>query len=152
MGQPYQGGIIAYIDNSGEHGLIAAPSDQGYEMWYNVTPIINTYATGTEIGTGQSNTTKIVQAYGAGNYAAKLCDDLVLNGYSDWFLPSKDELNELWKNKDLIGGFISSSYWCSSEYDKDHAWWQSFINDINPGRQSTVHKVANCPVRAVRYF
>jgi len=126
VGMPYQGGIIAYVDNSGEHGLIAAPNDQSEGIvWATVKNV--TGAIGTSIGTGQSNTTKIIQALGNGNYAAKLCDNLVLNGYSDWFLPSKDELNEMLKNCHIIGGFNTVNgyyYWSSSELDKDYAWYQ----------------------------
>jgi hypothetical protein len=49
---------------------------------------------GTVIGTGNTNTNLIVAVQGNGNYAAKICYDLVLNGYSDWFLPSRDEPDE----------------------------------------------------------
>ena len=115
IGQEYQGGKIAYLDATGKHGLIAAPADQSAGIqWYNGSDIA-TGATGTAIGTGKNNTTKIVQAQRAGNYAAKLCDDLVLNGYNDWYLPSQDELKELYKNKDLIGGFTTGWYWSSTE-------------------------------------
>jgi len=109
VGQPYQGGIVAYIDETGKHGLIAAPEDQSPGIqWYNGS-YIETGATAIAIGTGKSNTEKIIEEQSAGTYAAKLCDDLVLNGYSDWFLPSKDELNELYKNRAEIGGFSNTS-------------------------------------------
>jgi hypothetical protein len=157
IGENYQGGVIAYIDHTGEHGLIAAKQDQDICLGWSFvgnTPI--TGATGTAIGTGKSNTTKIVQAQGNSSYAAKLCDDLVLNGYSDWFLPSKDELNLLYINRDVIGGFTNSNvrYWSSTEHDKDRAWYQHF-ND--GGWQDIYKKVTSgggmcmC-VRAVRYF
>jgi len=149
VGDNYQGGIIAYIDNSGEHGLIAASSDQSTGIqWYNGSSN-DTGANGTTIGTGQSNTTKIVQAQDSGSYAAKLCDDLVLNDYSDWYLPSKDELNMLYQNRILIGGFdTSSNYWSSSEYNYEAAWGQYFAT----GAQSAYGKRAMCRVRAVRAF
>ena len=129
VGVHYQGGIIAYLDETGKHGLIAAPEDQSTGIkWCNDSFII-TGATGEAIGTGQSNTTKIVQAQGAGNYAAKLCDDLVLNGYDDWFLPSKDELSILYENSNVIGGFSNRYYWSSSEYSNVDAWYNSFYNN-----------------------
>jgi len=104
VGQSYQGGIIAYVDDTGKHGLIAAPSDQSAGIqWYNGSYFLVT--TGTEIGTGKNNTDRIVQMQGDGAYAAKLCHDLVIGSYNDWFLPSKDELNMLYQNRLEIGGF-----------------------------------------------
>ena len=151
LGQSYQGGKIAYIDSTGKHGLIAAPSDQGVGIpWDNGTwpndPA--TGATGTAIGTGQANTAVIVTAQGPGSYAAKLCDDLVLNGYSDWYLPSKDELNQLYLNQAVVGGFANSLYWSSSEYGYNSAWGQYFGN----GGQYNYYKNYTLAVRAVRAF
>jgi hypothetical protein len=110
VGQSYQGGIIAYIDATGKHGLIAAPQDQSNGIqWSNGESFLVT--TETAIGTGKNNTARIVQMQGNGAYAAKLCADLVLNGYSDWFLPSTDELNMLYQNRLEIGKFnFSSTY------------------------------------------
>jgi hypothetical protein len=123
IGEDYQGGIIAYIDGTGEHGLIV--TFDFYETGIYWGNEMVTGATGTAIGTGKSNTAKIVQAQGPGEYAAKLCDDLVLNGYSDWFLPSKDELNIIYKN---IGGghYNNDVYWSSSENNYKYAWMQDF--------------------------
>ena len=153
IGDSYQGGIIAYIDNTGQHGLIAAPTDQSTGIRWNNGSYITIGATGLTIGTGQSNTIKIIQAQGNGSYAAKLCDDLVLNGYNDWFLPSKDELNILYQNKNLIGGFISNAYsyyWSSSEYDISRAWDHIFSSSSSG--QSNTNKNNTFRVRAVRYF
>ena len=156
VGTYFQGGIIAYLDNTNQHGIIAAPNDQSYGIqWYNGDYIV-TGAIGTAIGTGQTNTTAIVLAQGEGDYAAKLCDDLVLNGYSDWFLPSKDELNMLYKNRNLIGGFDMTSgiYWSSSEdYFNNatilyYAWNQLFYD----GGQYNYYKGNAYRVRAVRAF
>ena len=152
IGDHYQGGIVAYIDATGKHGLIAAPEDQSSaSLWNNGSSIVFTGAIGTAIGTGKSNTKAIVKAQGEGIYAAKLCDDLVLNGYDDWYLPSKDELNILYQNKDLIGGFDSSYYWSSSELygDYNYAWYQEFY----AGRQDYYYKnYYMWRVRAVRDF
>jgi len=151
LGQSYQGGKIAYIDSTGKHGLIAAPSDQSAGILWNNGTFPNdpvTGATGTAIGTGQANTNAIIAAQGPGNYAAKLCDDLVLNGYSDWYLPSKDELNQLYLNQTVVGGFANGSYWSSSEYDYDIAWSQYFGN----GYQYNNNKYSTLAVRAVRAF
>jgi len=113
IGKEHQGGIIFYIDASGQHGLIAAQTDQDTRIiWGDNIKIGNL---DRAIGTGKRNTDIIVAKLGAGNYAAKLCADLVLNGYSDWFLPSKDELNQLYLNKDKVDGFAIGFYWSSTE-------------------------------------
>ena len=147
VGMHYQGGIIAYIDETGMHGLIAALSQNSEIQWGNGSFVV-TGAAATGIGTGKSNTDKIVAALGAGNYAAKICKDLTLNGYNDWYLPSKDELNILYKNKDKIGGFTNDLYWSSSELNNDGAWTQSF----GIGTQYNTNRNYKCKVRAVRSF
>jgi len=151
IGDSYQGGIVAYIDGTGKHGLIAAPKDQSPGVqWYNGKDVF-LVTTGTAIGTGKNNTKRIVQMQGNGNYAAKLCDDLVLNGYDDWFLPSIDELNELYKNRLEIGGFdYTGIYWTSSEgvNRNDIVYYQYFSS----GNQSNNYKNATHRVRAVRAF
>ena len=64
---------------------------------------------------------------GPGNYAARLCYNFELGSYDDWFLPSDEELNELYKQKNTVGGFVSDYYyWSSSEYDSDYAWGRDF--------------------------
>ncbi len=157
IGRNYQGGIIAYVDASGEHGLIAAPNDQcgfggalpeadwGYT---NGTSIPG--ADGTTIGTGAQNTLDIMNGCSTAGIAARICGDLELGGYSDWYLPSKDELNQLFLNKISIGGFSEqSSYWSSSEVGTDNAWIQYFLE----GEQiSLFSKDYTFNVRAVRSF
>ncbi len=114
LGNYYQGGIIFYIDDSGQHGLIAAQTDQSTGInWYNGTYIV-TGASGTTIGTGKINTDAIVSSLGEGNYAARLCQQLTLNGYSDWFLPSKEELNLLF-DLDSEYKLSDKDYWSSTE-------------------------------------
>jgi hypothetical protein len=156
VGASYGGGKVAYIFQSGDpgyvageqHGLIAAIADQSTGIqWYNGSHVV-TGATGTVIGFGQANTAVIVAIQGTGRYAAQLCDDLTLGGYNDWFLPSKDELNKLWLNKDAIGGFAGDFYWSSSEYDAGFAWGRYFYD----GYQNYYGKANYLRVRAVRAF
>jgi hypothetical protein len=149
IGLAFGGGVIFYIDGTGQHGLISATSDQSTGVqWYNGSFLL-TGASGTAVGTGQANTTTIVTAQGAGTYAARICDQLVLNGFSDWFLPSKDELQELYAQKNVIGGFTGNYYWSSSEITNTYAWSQYFTNgnQYNLGAKSVPDLV-----RAIRAF
>jgi hypothetical protein len=147
IGQSYGGGIIFYIDITNQHGLIATSSDQStnaqWGCWGNFIG-----GTSTNIGTGQANTTAIINGCGAEDIAADICDDLVLNGYSDWYLPSKDELNQMYIQKNVIGGNPYSTYWSSSEYSAFNAYVQDFSNGVqgNSAKNNTLY------VRAIRSF
>ena len=147
IGERFGGGVIFYIDSTGQHGLIAATADQKKLKWYNGAYLV-TNASGTAVGTGQANTTAIVKAQGPGSYAANECDQLVLNGFSDWFLPSKDELALLRTKKTAVGGFDNPFYWTSSEYNPQYAWAQNFNN----GFQNYGNKNSTPSIRAVRAF
>jgi hypothetical protein len=147
----FEGGLKFYADSTGNHGLIAAPTDQsiGAEWSNGNLDLLN--VTGTILGTGKANTDSIVSKLGSGNYAAKICNDLVLNGYDDWYLPSKDELDTLYKNRILVGGLNPSVfYWSSSESYGGNAWSQHFgAGDQNPNTGKIMNRFN---VRAIRTF
>ena len=156
IGDSHQGGIIFWLDASGEHGLIAASEDQSTGIqWYNGAYTWTT-AFASAVGAGYGNTRMIVYQQGAGAYAAQLCRDLSLGGYNDWYLPSKYELNLMYQNIGQgnllglgnVGGFASTSYCSSTEYSISFAWRQSF----NDGYQDYRHKSTTYRVRAVRAF
>ena len=159
IGDVYQGGIVAYILQAGDpgfdatiqKGIIAASSDQSTGIrWYNGNNT-TTGASGTAIGTGLSNTNTIITSQGAisTSYAAGLARAYAGGGYTDWYLPSKDELNKLYLNRSAIGGFaIGSNYWSSTEGDFSGAWFQSFYD----GYQGGYFKSYANAVRAIRAF
>jgi len=149
IGQSYHGGIIFYIDATGQHGLIAATTDQGTGISWKKGVNKVTGATGTAVGTGASNTTTIVAALGStGTYAALLCANYSSGIYSDWYLPSKAELNLLYKHKSVIPGLSSTNYWSSSEVSKGKAWDQEF----GGGFQFKDDKSFTLNVRAISSF
>ncbi len=158
VGQSYQGGVLAYVLVSGDpgyiagetHGLIAAPSDQstGSNVVWGCSGTAISGANGTAIGTGMQNTIDIMAGCATAGIAARLCGDLVLGGYSDWYLPSIYELNKLRLNSTAIGGFAADTYWSSSEGDASNAWYNYFPNDYQVSNiKSGAHYV-----RAVRSF
>lgn len=155
IGDSYQGGIVFYLDGFGG-GLISAPTDYPAEAVWGCSGTPISGADGTAIGTGAQNTIGIEAGCTTSGTAADICTNLTFGGYSDWFLPSKDELNLMWLNigqgNDLelgnVGGFVSDSYWSSTEEDFTHAWFQYFAN----GSQNNVTKSGTQLVRAVRAF
>jgi hypothetical protein len=145
LGQSYAGGIVFYLDGTGQHGLVSAPADQGSYPWgcYNTN-----IATSAAFGTGATNTATIVATCGEANIAAKVADNLVLNGYNDWFLPSVDELNLMRANLYMQGIGGLGNLLSSTQQDTRFAlaldpvgnywnWW---------------NKSGGAPVRAIRAF
>lgn len=175
-GKTCQGGLIAYLNTVNGTGLIAAPVEQATYIRWTTASYYN-----TEIGTmaqstidGYRNTAAIVAQAGVpasvgGNYAAYLCDTLTLGGYTDWYLPSKDELYQLYKNlirygcsaaapggtdtsacSSSLGGFVNGNFWSSTEYASYGAWGQLFSNGLQT--YYFFDKNTNGRVRAVRAF
>jgi hypothetical protein len=160
VGDAYGGGIVAYIYQSGDpvyvagetHGLIVSSGDlsgMGIQWWNG--SYVTTGATGTGLGTGSANTDAIIAAQGATatSYAAGLARAYTGGGHSDWYLPSKDELNKVYVNRATIGGsFDLLVYWTSSEASGVSAYSQSFSN----GHAAGEVKQDLQGVRAVRSF
>ena len=164
VGDVYQGGVVFHLFVEADagyiagetHGLIAAVADQSSGIqWRNGNTNQTTGATGTAVGTGAANTTTIVTAQGATetSYAAGLAKAYAAGGYTDWFLPSKDELNKMYLKKEIleaVSGFTAFSdvYWSSTENGNYSARHQNFDN----GNQSNYNKTHTLTVRAVRAF
>ncbi len=154
VGQTGPGGGIVFFDKGNTNGgwqyLESATSDQSTGI---VWGCLGTSITGTQlsVGSGEANTALIVAGCNQASFAAKLCNDLVSGGQSDWFLPSRDELNLMIKNMYLNGqGNISAVgyYWSSWEQDGQDAWLFSLPNfSIVPFPKYDTHSV-----RAIRAF
>ncbi|MBN2779010.1 MAG: PKD domain-containing protein [Bacteroidales bacterium] len=164
IGDFANGGIVFYIFQSGDagyvegeiHGLVCAESDQSTGAIWGCT---GTAIGGTsfEINTGSANTNAIVAGCTTAGIAAKICYDLTLNTYTDWYLPSLFELNLMYANlhTQSLGSFTDTYYWSSSEasgeysaYESDYAGTQYFSD----GTPYLNVKDNTYYVRAVRAF
>lgn len=164
VGDSYQGGTVFYILQSGDagydanvqHGLIVSgdlnSSNKDTEYGCKGT---TTGATGTAIGTGAANTAAILSACSTSGIAAKLCDDYAGGGYTDWYLPSKDEMTELYNASTYGGGslnlntsFGNIEYYTSTETSKDNAYHLHFSNN----NMHDAKKSEDKNVRGVRDF
>ena len=153
IGQSHAGGIVFYLDDTEQHGLVCASTDQSAAIPWSNGSDINTNAFGSDIYTGMANTATIVAAQGPGSYAAQICYDLVLNGYDDWFLPSKSECFSMYFNLAIlndIGDFADELYWSSTEASTNNAYSQ-YSNDGYPPNGG-YYKSSAYHVRAVRAF
>jgi hypothetical protein len=154
IGMDYKGGKIAYLltpsdpgyDANVQHGIIAAVSDLPGEVAWGCNDKF--LAGRSSIGTGSQNTIDIASGCSVAGNAATLCSNLIQGGYDDWYLPSKDELNKLFLQMKVIGGFREVCYWSSTETGKYNACTQIFDN----GFQTANDKSTTFSVRPIRSF
>lgn len=160
VGDFANGGIVFWIDETGQEGLVCAKEDlnEGKGLqWYNGKNI-TVGASKDGVKAGKENTTLIIAKQGKGKYAAQLCADSN-ESYGDWYLPSKAELHMMFQNRAAIDKtaeaysgkpFGHVSYWSSTESKTDFVWYESF--DPNDSGQSDVTKFQTFLVRPVRSF
>jgi hypothetical protein len=103
-------------------------------------------AVGTKIDRGAANTASMVGALSDG--AGVLADSYDGGGRTDWFLPSKKQLNALYEVRRIVGGLDADYYWSSSQTDAKSAWAQHFPS----GSQYNNFKFSPYGVRPVRAF
>ena len=156
VGSLYQGGYIFYLNTTDGHGLVSDPgATRDSSPWSGVAWGCGSAempgADGTAIGDGQQNTIDIVTACPGSTTAASVCADLTLSGYSDWFLPSRDELALMYtnlKNNGNKGNLHANHYWSSSDWSTDSAYFVYFAT----GSAGQDAKTDPDRVRAVRAF
>ena len=153
IGDFYQGGYIFYLDGNGG-GLIVAPSDQDTDAEWGCSGTGISGANGSAIGTGAQNTIDIEAGCTTSGIAAHLCANLTLNGYSDWFLPSIDELEEIYTAvgpgaSSNIAGITNDVYWSSTQKDDNYAKRYNMNSSSGAGN---ANKSNNNYVRAIRAF
>lgn len=152
-GKTYAGGLIFHYDIAIGNGFVVAPNDQSSALIWDPNQPAGSGTVGTSVGVGGglSNTNAIVNTIGAGNYAAQICNDLTLNGFSDWYLPTKDDLTEIYNNVHLngLGNFQNISYWSSSETTTATiVWYRKF----DTGQEGMAGHEQLFGVRATRNF
>ena len=162
IGEFRDGGIVFWInplDNT--KGLVCEINDFSQPTYWGCDGSLIQGADGTAIGTGAQNTIDIDSGCPDIDIAADLCANSSNGGYTDWFLPSRDELNAMYLNKTIINSMSIANggsafkeppyftlYYCSTENDADYAE----IRDFSNGQQGIVFKGSNYWVRAVRAF
>jgi len=176
VGDVIGGGVVFWADAAKIHGLIVNKTNTGTPIEQFGPGVALSGAAGTSkaIGAGKDNTAKLLiklAAFRQGNdswnskkTAAELCNDLVVttgsDTYTDWFLPSQEELIEIFKKKDLLqskgAGIPANNYWSSSEGDGDAAGWSAYyvnfyesVNIVSGNSDKEGWKIG---VRAVRTF
>jgi hypothetical protein len=148
------GGIVFYDKGRVSDGwryLEAAPAGTEFTAeWGDGST--NVAGTGSEVGSGRRNTQLIVAALGANESAARICANLNVNGYTDWFLPSIDELDLMYKNlkQEGLGGFKDIFYWSSSQDSGNY--FHALTRLFSDGKQYIGYKDYGNNVRAVRVF
>ena len=163
IGDVYGGGIIAYILQVGDpgyevgkiKGIIAATTDQGSVAWITGGSTQTTINgnTGTALGTGSANTAAMAAQTGYTGGAAKVCLDYRGGGYSDWYLPSRDELQKLWDARIAISLQTINSwqyYYHSSSESSASTNWQLYAN--SDWWQVNGQKSGGYLVRPIRSF
>lgn len=150
-GTPFGGGLYAgqiTEDDGITYAIIVAPKAQGGEASGTLAwKTTQTTTTGTDsLNNGFNNTAAMVAAGISLHPAAQFCKGLSINGYTDWYLPAKDELNLIYTNRDSLDAFIQSYYWSSTQSSYNNSWLQYFTN----GNQYANFKTTTAYVRGVR--
>jgi hypothetical protein len=159
------GGIIFYVRPNAGDGwkyLEAAPDSTEVTARWSISQTIPTEAINGSrgIGMGKPNTEYIMEQAmelgGGYGWAAQLCDELEVNGFDDWFLPSRDELNVMWGvlHRRGLGGFKNESYWSSTPVNNEgtRIWLIEFANGDHSAGSSGGNYYNGYRLRAIRQF
>lgn len=152
-GDALGGGLFVFQDSG--YAYISAAADQATDApWGCEGTLILEGASPEAIGQGVINTATIVASCATSGISARICDELTLNGYSDWFLPSLDELTEMYTKLKVngFGNFANQRYWSSTQ-DFDEPANKALAVDFNNGSFHAHQKSqTNRHTRAMRRF
>ncbi|MBK8504033.1 MAG: DUF1566 domain-containing protein [Saprospiraceae bacterium] len=135
IGDWTQGGVVFWVDSTGQHGLVCQRGEGFFDTWHAGTNG-NTQAKGDGPYSGEMNTAIIIAAHVAigdngSPYAARVCAELQDLGYGDWYLPSLEELKLMFLSASAINATIAIhggtpigtvNYWASTEINATDAW------------------------------
>lgn len=153
IGDATEGGIVFYLDESNEHGFVVSQEDIGEYPW-GCFELDIVSAADTSFGSGNANTMAIAESCWQPSIAATACLEYEHEGYSDWFLPSRDELLMIYDsvgpgNQAIVTiDFSSSWYWSSTQVDEGYA----FVVLFNGGWTAGFNKYTAYNVRPIRSF
>lgn len=154
IGEEYQGGIIFWIDpaSDGKKGLIAAKNDTVTDVFWSRLSGYAIYSTNgrdASIGSGQANSAAMLATPAAAAQAIKYVNELVIAGFSDWFIGSEREMQALWNRRYEVGNFNPTrDYWTSTESEWDTARMIHWDNGVMYTRDKNERR----NVRAIRKF
>jgi hypothetical protein len=157
MGDSYQGGKVVYVFTNGEpgyvagqvHGIIATLNDMPGTAAWGCSGSGISGSDGTALLTGFQNTEDFVKGCTTAGNAARYCNDLVTGGYSDWYLPSVDEMVKVVAAKNAIGGINDNAYYWSSSERSDTETYRVWGTG---GTYLAWSKVTTYNVRCIRSF
>lgn len=170
VGELYGGGVVFWVDQTGEHGLIASTSDLdgGSGAAWSDIKSAEIGASAKDYYNGAGNTAAIIAQSGHTNSAAKLCNDYKGGNFTDWYLPSTLELRKMDNSILIINNVLANDgsgetnpihpefvaptygrYWSSTEYNIGYAWRYDFSHgqSVNGSSKDQTYRV-----RAVRAF
>jgi hypothetical protein len=153
IGDLHEGGIIFWLENGDEHGIVASLKDLPSSVWSDMSNL-EIGSSANDMANGTSNTQAIINQQGHTTSAAKLCDDYAVGGYNDWYLPSLIELEEFKNSLLLINSVLGNSdrlkynvYWSSTESGYNRGRIFGFDGTVGASMKGDVKLV-----RAVRKF
>lgn len=173
VGQHAQGGVVIWVDDSGQHGIVAAPQDVPLQLypppigthgipWSKYEPGYSIPAMGSGIYDGEKNTDAIVNKFGWSSTAAFFCRQMNFNRYGGWYLPSLNELKIMYENKHFLTEIYDglkpyNYYWSSTESSANDAKMVNFFDGevISYPKYAETHESAIdgfLRARAVRRF
>lgn len=165
IGDLCEGGILAYIDDSGKRLVLVKEDHPEMSQWGCRGQLLG--ITETFYGSGELNTQNIIDWHTGweepwytapddvsgychekndGTVAAIICDDYEVDGYDDWYLPSIDELDVVYEglHKEYKGDLELVEYWSSSEMSEGSSWVKMFKNGDEYGYQKTFSRSVRC--------
>ncbi len=163
LGDSYQGGILAYLYKPWEdgfvngqmHGFVVAESDLSVTAaWGCEGTHLAGMITGGSAASTSSQNQAIINNCSDANTAAKLCNNLTLNGYSDWLLPSKDLINGGIRQGDVLNnltGITSGYYWSCTPHSNNPST-SAWATDLLSGSNIQASKSTSYKIRPVREF